>query len=99
MLSLLLSFALVVSSIEAVSPPDYSERSLCDLWAGARCHATECLPDRKARCTSEAARCRGADVSSVPPSRAEQVAACARALLTAKCGDPLPVQCEGVEYP
>jgi hypothetical protein len=97
-LSLLLSSALFVS-IEAVSPPDYSERSLCDLWAGARCYATECLPDRKVRCTSESAKCRGANRSTVPPSRADRVAACAKALLTARCGDPLPSQCEGVEYP
>jgi hypothetical protein len=98
MLSLLVASSLVVS-IEAVAPPDYSERSLCDLWAGARCYATECLRDRRQQCTSESSKCRHANSSTVPPTRADRVAACAKALLTTKCGDPLPAQCEGVEYP
>ena len=50
MLSLIVASALVMS-IEGVQPPDYSERSLCDLWAGARCHVTACLPDAKKQCT------------------------------------------------
>jgi hypothetical protein len=97
-LSLLVASALVVS-IERVHPPDYSESSLCDLWAGARCYATQCLSDRKQRCTSESAKCRGANASTVPPPRADRVAACAKALLTSKCGEPLPAECEGVDYP
>ena len=98
MLSLLVASALAVS-VQAVSPPDYSERSLCDLWAGARCYATVCMPDRKVRCTSESIKCRHARSSTVPPARADRVAPCAKALLNAKCGDPLPAACAGVEYP
>ena len=98
MLSLLVASALAVS-VQAVSPPDYSERSLCDLWAGARCDAAACLPDHKARCTSESVKCRHARSSTVAPARADRVAACAKALLNAKCGDPLPAACAGVEYP
>ena len=98
MLSLIVASALVMS-IEGVQPPDYSERSLCDLWAGARCHVTACLPDAKKQCTSDSARCRGTHSSSVPASRSDAVAACAKALLKAKCGDPLPSECEGVTFP
>jgi hypothetical protein len=97
-LSLLVASVLVVS-IEAVQPPDYSERSLCDLWAGARCYVTACLPDAKQRCASDSVKCGGARSSSVPPSRADAVAACAKALLKGKCGDPPPSECQGVNYP
>lgn len=98
MLSLLVASALVVS-MEGVQPPDYSERSLCDLWAGARCHVTACLPDARKQCSADSAKCRGAVSTTVPPSRAEPVAACAKALLKGKCGDPPPPECKGLEYP
>ena len=98
MLSLIVASALVVS-IEGVDPPEYSERSLCDLWAGARCHVTSCLPDAKKQCAADSARCRGTQSSSVPSSRSDVVAACAKALLKGKCGDPPPAECQGVTFP
>lgn len=82
-----------------VNPPDYSEKGLCDLWAGARCYATQCLPDGKQRCTQDSAQCRGRGDATVSADRAERVAACAKALLKGRCGDPAPEECAGVESP
>lgn len=98
MLSLLVASAFILS-VERVQPPDYSERRLCDLWAGARCYATACMPDGKERCASESAKCRHAGTATVSTERADRVAACAKALLQGRCGDPLPKECEGVDYP
>lgn len=95
---LLVASALILS-VSGVRPPNYSEKSLCDLWAGARCHATACMPDGKQRCSSESSACRGRDESTVSSERAERVAACARALLQSRCGDPAPAECSGVEGP
>ena len=98
MLSLIVASALVVS-IEGVQPPEYSERSLCDLWAGARCYVTSCLPDAKKQCATDSSRCRGTHAVSISPSRSDAVAACAKALLKGKCGDPPPTECQGVTFP
>ena len=99
MFTQLLVTSTLVLSLAGVKPPHYSEKGLCDLWAGARCYATSCEKDAKLRCTSEASQCRGRTEASVPDERAERVAACARALLKSRCGDPTPAECEGVESP
>ena len=99
MLSLIAASALLLS-VSGATPPDYSEKSLCDLYAGARCHASSCLPDAKERCTQVSSQCRGRTrYETVPPSRAERVAACAKALLTQTCGAPTPPECNGVDAP
>ncbi|MBI3185993.1 MAG: hypothetical protein HYZ28_27980 [Myxococcales bacterium] len=77
-------------------PGEYTERSLCDLWAGAHCHATKCLKDAKERCTAVSSRCRGATRHVVSRSRAERTAACAKALLQSSCGGPTPSECADV---
>jgi hypothetical protein len=89
--------AALVASLTTVAPPDYSEKGLCDLWAGARCHATSCLPDAKQRCEADSRRCRGRGGAAVSPARAEKVAACARALLQARCGDPAATGCDELD--
>ena len=78
MFTQLLVTSTLVLSLAGVKPPHYSEKGLCDLWAGARCYATSCEKDAKLRCTSEASQCRGRTEASVPDERAERVAACAR---------------------
>ncbi|MBX5482948.1 MAG: hypothetical protein IRZ16_14075 [Myxococcaceae bacterium] len=99
MLSQLLAATALLFTV-GVHPGEYSEKSLCDLWAGARCHATACMPDGKQRCADVSAQCRGASNATVPSKdHAERVATCARALLKAHCGDPLPAECEGVDGP
>lgn len=100
MLSHLLVASALVLSVSGVSPPNYSEKGLCDLWAGARCHATSCMPDAKERCTQASLQCRGLDrYTTASPDRAERVSACALAMLKTRCGDPAPAECSGVDGP
>lgn len=99
MFAKLLVASTLVLSLAGVKPPDYSEKDLCDLWAGARCHATACMPDGQQRCVSESAQCVHSTGQAVPMDHAEKVAGCARALLKARCGDPMPAECEGVQGP
>lgn len=89
--------ALILSM--GVQPPNYSEKGLCDLWAGAKCHANACKSDGKQRCTSASSACRNSSSATVSPDRAERVAACARAMLQSRCGDPEPSECSGVDAP
>lgn len=78
-------------------PGTYSERWLCDLWAGAQCHVTSCEKDAKARCMAVSKSCKKTSRrASVAESRADTMSTCARALLKSKCGDPKPAACEGV---
>lgn len=89
--------AIVLSSSSGVKPDTYSERWLCDLWAGAQCHASSCQKDGKARCEAVSKACN--DTSKKEPvsrERAEKQAACARALLKVACGAPRPAECDGL---
>ena len=94
--------ALVLSSTIAfvanVRPPDYTERSLCELWAGAMCQKLKCAEGAKERCQAESKRCRSQPYSIVPKDRATRIADCAKALLKQKCGEPEPSECSGVGY-
>lgn len=99
MLVRLFAASALILSLSGVQPPNYSEKGLCDLWAGARCHATACLPDGKKRCEAESQQCRGRGGATVSGERAERVSACAKALLKARCGDPAPAECSGVDAP
>lgn len=85
--------------LSSAKPEDYTERSLCDLWAGAQCYATSCLKDAKERCATVSRRCRHSSRAVVPKERAEKTAACAKALLKGKCGDPSPPECADVTGP
>jgi len=95
---LLLSGALLSMS-SGVKPPDYTEKSLCELWAGAQCEAAKCGEGAAERCAAESKRCRGLPRLVVPPDRAAKVAECSKAMLKVKCGAPPPPECEGVEAP
>lgn len=86
--------ASVLISASGAKPEEYTERSLCDLWAGAQCHATSCLEDGKQRCATVSRKCRDAGKSTVPKERADRTAACARALLAQACGAPTPEACK-----
>lgn len=99
MLPRLFAASALVLLFTGVTPPNYSDKGLCDLWAGARCYATQCLPDGKQRCTADSAQCRGRGDHTVSQERADRVAACAKALLQGRCGDPLPPECSGVDAP
>ncbi len=91
------SAAALLLSVSGVNPPDYSEKNLCDLYAGARCHQTSCAPDAKEKCAEVSNQCRGRSREApVPPERAEPIVACAKALLAVTCGAPNPPQCDGV---
>lgn len=89
--------AAVLSTSTGVKPDTYSERWLCDLWAGAQCHATSCQKDGKDRCLAVSKACK--DTSRKTPvskDRADRQAACARALLKNACGAPKPAECDGL---
>jgi len=91
-----LAAALLMTS-SGTKPNQYSERWLCDLWAGAQCHASSCAKDAKDRCQAAAKQCK--DTSKKTPvtkERADKQAACARALLKEACGAPKPAECEGL---
>lgn len=96
--ALLLSGALLTMS-QSARPPDYTEKGLCDLWAGAQCHAARCGENAKERCTAESRRCRTATRATVTGERAQRVAECAKAMLKQKCGEPAPAECSGVDAP
>jgi hypothetical protein len=73
----------------------WSERSLCELWAGAQCAATSCLPDARERCQAAARQCEQTDRKQVVDgARAQKKADCARALLLSTCGGSNPAECE-----
>jgi hypothetical protein len=73
----------------------WSERSLCELWAGAQCAATSCLPDAKERCQAAAHQCEQTDRKLVVDgARAQKKSDCARALLLSTCGGATPAECE-----
>jgi hypothetical protein len=89
--------AFVLSTSAGVKPGTYSERWLCDLWAGAVCHATSCEKDGKARCEAVSKPCLETKKrAQVDDARAEKKAACARALLKVPCGSPRPAECDGL---
>lgn len=89
--------AFVLSTSAGTKPGTYNERWLCDLWAGALCHATSCQKDGKLRCEAVSKQCKETSKrSSVDGDRAEKKAACARALLKQPCGSPRPPECEGL---
>ena len=52
-----LAAALLMTS-SGTKPDQYSERWLCDLWAGAQCHATSCSKDAKERCLASSKQCK-----------------------------------------
>jgi hypothetical protein len=84
-------------SSSGVKPDHYSERWLCDLWAGAQCHATSCKKDGKERCEAVSKACnQTSKKAQVPDERASKQSACARALLKVPCGAPKPAECEGL---
>jgi hypothetical protein len=89
--------AFVLSVSSGVKPDTYSERWLCDLWAGALCHATSCSKDGKERCAAVSKQCGETSAKSVvDQERAQKRATCARALLAQSCGAPNPAACEGL---
>lgn len=86
-----------VSLSTGTAPNTYNERWLCDLWAGAQCHATSCEKDGKERCMAVSKQClETSKRAPVEPAKAEKRAACARALLKQACGSPKPAQCDGL---
>lgn len=89
-----LAGALVIL-LSGAKPEEYTERSLCDLWAGAQCHVTSCEKDAKERCATASRRCAGTSRQVVPKERADRTAACAKAILKGRCGDPIPPECAG----
>lgn len=88
--------AFVLSTSAGVKPNTYSQRWLCDLWAGAQCYATACQKDGKARCEAVSKQCQSTGESTVDASKAERKAACARALLKSGCGAATPPECDGL---
>jgi len=89
--------AFLLSTSSGVKPGTYSERWLCDLWAGAMCHATSCLKDGKERCEAVSKQCEHTSrTTPVDPDRAERKATCARAILQQACGGKRPPECEGL---
>lgn len=97
--ALLVTGSMMLSSAQSVTPGQYSEKWLCDLWAGAQCHQASCRKDAKEQCDAASRRCRGRSRAVVPQSSAERTAACAKAMLTNACGAPTPSECEGVSPP
>lgn len=88
--------ALLMTS-SGTKPESYSERWLCDLWAGAQCHASSCAKDAKDRCMAASKQCNSTSkATAVTKERADKQAACARALLKAPCGSPKPAECDGL---
>lgn len=89
--------AFVLSTSVGTKPNSYNERWLCDLWAGAQCHATSCQKDGKERCQAVSKPCTDTSrKAAVDPARAEKKASCAKALLKQPCGAPRPQECEGL---
>ena len=87
----------VLMSSSGIKPEHYSERWLCDLWAGAQCHANSCKKDGKERCQAVSKSCNDTSRRAlVPEDRAAKQSACARALLKAACGAAKPAECDGL---
>ena len=93
MLAALLVTGVLWTVPQGVRPPDYTERSLCDLWAGAQCQQARCGDNSKERCLMESKRCRNTGRVFVPRDRASRMAQCAKAMLRKKCGEPAPAEC------
>ena len=101
MLSVLIVTA-ALSLTASARPPDYTEKNLCDLWAGAQCASAKCSGDpatAQDRCKTESKKCRGKSRATVSTERAKKVADCAKAMLKQKCGEPAPAECNGVQGP
>lgn len=89
--------AFLLSTSAGTKPNTYNERWLCDLWAGAQCHATSCQKDGKVRCEAVSKQCDATSPKAgVDLVRAEKKAACARALLKEECGGKKPPECDGL---
>lgn len=89
--------AAVLMTSSGTKPNTYSERWLCDLWAGAQCHASSCSKDAKERCMAAGKQCKDTSKKvAVAKERADKQSACARALLKEACGAPKPAECEGL---
>ncbi len=89
--------AALLSLSSGTKPNTYSERWLCDLWAGAQCTAQSCKKDGRARCEAVSKQCESTSrASTVDAAKADRKAACARALLTTGCGAATPSECEGL---
>lgn len=97
--ALLVSGTMMLSTAQGTAPGQYSEKWLCDLYAGAQCYQTSCRQDAKEQCAAASKKCRGRTSSTVPPDRAEKTAACAKAMLSAACGAPTPDECKDVTPP
>ncbi|MCL2625852.1 MAG: hypothetical protein FWD46_03410 [Cystobacterineae bacterium] len=77
-----------------VSPGNYSEAWLCDLWAGARCHTARCEADMAA-CEAAVQHCASASQQRVvSEEEAKPIAECARWLLLSACETPPPKACQ-----
>src|SRR5688500_11715285 len=98
-MSALLAKGVLVLTLLGAKPGEYTERGLCDLWAGAQCHATSCKADGKKQCAQASAPCRTASSQPVPQERADKVSACAKALLVSGCGGATPAECADVTGP
>jgi hypothetical protein len=86
-----------LSTAQGTKPDTYSEKWLCDLWAGAQCSYTSCEKDSKDRCMAVSKACeRTSRKAMVPRESAEKKAACARALLSTSCGAAKPAECSGL---
>jgi hypothetical protein len=89
--------SLLASWVISTAPNTYSERWLCDLWAGAQCHSTSCKPDAKSRCVAVSKQCEQTSrTSRVDDAKSMKRAACARALLKGQCGSAKPAECDGL---
>jgi hypothetical protein len=89
--------AFVLSTSAGTKPNTYNERWLCDLWAGAQCHATSCQKDGKERCQAVSKQCSETNRrTTVDAERAQKKAECARALLQVPCGAAKPAACDGL---
>lgn len=97
--ALLVSGTLLLSSAQGTSPGTYSDKWLCDLWAGAQCYQTSCQKDAKAQCEVASKRCRGRGRQTVPEETAKKTASCAKAMLQQACGAPAPDECKDVTPP
>jgi hypothetical protein len=94
---LVLAASLLVSASSGTRPNTYNEKWLCELWAGAQCHATSCQKDGKERCLAVSKQCQETNKKAeVDQGKAAKKAACARALLAQACGAPKPPECDGL---
>lgn len=92
-----LALGVLLLTSQGTKPDTYNEKWLCDLYAGAQCHASSCQKDAKERCEQVSKQCKGTSRKvSVSKDRAERTAACAKALLQSKCGAPRPPECSDV---